>query len=102
MHRALLLLLCSCGSLPIVAEPLLKPNVAEACDRAIKCGVFLPAQRPECIACVETVADRWNAEAKEICGDSCPALKDIPCDIITDYSHKTNLSECVVRRAYGP
>ncbi len=95
-------MLAACGSLETVPAKVLPPNTEEACDRAIFCGAFFPFQRPECLDCVDSVAAKWNEEVKALCGDSCPALKDVPCDVIVDQAHKTHLSECVVGRWWSP
>jgi len=94
-------LLSACGSAPVI-EPIKPPNTEIACDRAIACGVFLQEQRAECLACVETVAEKWNEEARAYCGDECPALDDVPCEYITDQAHRTHLSLCVAGRWFGP
>lgn len=97
MVRALtLIMLAACGSVPTI-EP---PNTVIACERAIACGAV--ADRAACVACVETVADRWNDEARAYFGDDMPALESIPCDGIAALARATNLTECVAERWFGP
>lgn len=95
-------MLLACGSSPSTMPTILPPNVEQACDRAIACGVFVRSQKPECIACVETVAEKWNAEARAMFGDPLPPVESVACDVITDIAHRTHLSSCVVGRWYGP
>lgn len=101
MRTALAMLaLAACGPLRVVPEPILPPNVADACKRAADCGVFVSSQMPECIACLETVAEQWNAQLAEVRDP--PKLSDVPCDVITALAHQTRLSSCVAGRWYGP
>ena len=58
-----LLLLASCGPAP--AEPL-PPNTEQVCTRAVECGAVADANWPQCLACIETVADQWNERAAEL------------------------------------
>jgi len=87
----------ACGS-PAVSQKVLPPNVEQACDRAISCGVFLDDQKPECLACVEKLAEQINDAVKE----QIPPLEQIDCKTISKYAHDTLVSECVVRRSFGP
>lgn len=98
--RALLamLALAACGSLKVVPEPILPPNVAQACQRAAECGVVLLAQLPECERCVEKLAELYDEQAH----GAIPPLESIPCDVLAKYAHDTLVSECVVRRSFGP
>lgn len=95
-------MLAACGTAPVVAPKILPPNTNEACAKAVQCEVFLPEQIDACLACIETVADKWNAEAKAYCGDECPRLRDLECSLVTQASHDSNLSACVAGRWYGP
>lgn len=102
LMRLALLMLVACGSAPVVAPKILKPNVREACARAIKCEVFLPEQADACVNCVETKADEWTAELKAQFGDDLPPIDLAPCEIVAQLAHDTRLSDCVVGRWYGP
>lgn len=93
--------LMACGGVT-VAPKILPPNVTQACERAIECSVFLAEQKPECVACLETVADEWNEQARKQYGDVKLNLSDVPCEYITAVAHQTRLSSCVVGRWYGP
>jgi uncharacterized paraquat-inducible protein A len=93
-----LLLLAACGSAPVAPPKPLPPNVEQACARAIACGVFLAEQAPECIRCVEKLADLYREQVSE----PLPALDTVPCDVIAHYAAETLVSECVVRRSFGP
>lgn len=53
--RALLLLLASCAADTI---PEFKPPNAEACDRAIECGIAPATHRPQCLKCVDLLIER--------------------------------------------
>jgi hypothetical protein len=96
--RALLLMLASCGSAEVVMPTLLPPNVGAACDKAIACGVFLHEQKPECIACVEKLAELYDEQKH----GKLPPLDEIPCEVVAKFSHDSLVSECVVRRSFGP
>ena len=98
MRAALLLSLSACGGLSVAPEPILPPNVAQACARAVSCGVFLLEQTPECIRCVEKLAELYDEEQH----GEIPPLDSIPCDVLAQFAHDTLVSECVVRRSFGP
>lgn len=98
LTSAALLVLAACGHLGVAPEPIKPPNVAQACARAIACGVFLAEQRPECIRCVEKLAELYDEQQH----GEIPPIESIPCDVLAQFAHDTLVSECVVRRSFGP
>ncbi len=101
-NRLLLLLLLdlyACGPHIAVTPVILPANTQQSCDRAIKCGIFLPEQRDACINCLEYVDPKWVAMANEYLEGK--PLDTVSCDELTYVAH-TNLSTCVVARWYGP
>lgn len=99
MRAAIIIaLLSACGGLVPAQEPILPPNVAEACARGVECGIFFASQTPECERCVEKLAELYDErEHGEI-----PPLDSVPCDALAKYAHDTLVSECVARRSFGP
>jgi hypothetical protein len=89
--------LAACGS-PVIAPKILPPNTVQACDRAIACKVFLLEQKPECVNCIEKLAEQHADALKQ----DLPPLDTVACDVIAKYAHDTLVSECVVRRSFGP
>lgn len=98
----MLLMLAACGAHQEPAPRLLQPNTVQACAKALECDVILPEQIDTCVACIEVVAEKWNAAAKDSCGDACPKIRDLPCDFVTQFAHDSRLSACVAGRWYGP
>lgn len=92
----------ACGSTMQIVPEILPPNVKQACDRAIRCGVFMSVQRSECIACLNHIDMNVLNDLREQYGDL-PPLDTVDCDTIDSICRKaTNVASCVVGRWYGP
>jgi hypothetical protein len=99
-RAALLLALVACGNSPKISDssPILPPNVAEACAKAEQCGIVMHEQIDPCLRCVEKLAGMYE----EAVHGPIPPLADVPCDVLAKFAHDTLVSECVVRRSFGP
>lgn len=101
--RALLVIgLVACGpGLSDIPTPL-PPNVNSVCARGEACG-FVPSDGIDaCVACVESVADKWNEEAREAWGDSPPPIELVSCEALEAEARRVQLVECVAERWWGP
>lgn len=104
---ALGLVLC-CGPEPVVQDPLpdkLPPNVAQACERAIVCGIFMEQQRGACEACLEHIDQVQLDDLRERFGDL-PPLDTVSCETLSTVAgvveSRGTIRSCVVGQWYGP
>lgn len=97
MKALALLILASCGPAP--AEPL-PPNTEQVCTRAVECGAVADANWPQCLACIETVAEQWNERAAELFPDK--SIDDLTCDVLVPFADATRLTKCAAEGWFGP
>lgn len=90
-----LLALASCA-----AEHFSPPNTEQVCTRAVECGAVADSNWPQCLACIETVADQWNERAAELFPDK--TIDDLTCDVLVPFAAATKLTECSAEGWYGP
>lgn len=84
------------------APQIAMPNTRTACARAIECAAFAAKDLDACVNCIETVAEQWNAKAKEEFGDHPPGVESWPCWWIVAFSENENLTACATAHWYGP
>lgn len=93
------LLLASCG--PAHADPKpLPPNTEQVCTRAVDCGAVPEENWPQCLACIESVAEQWNERAAELFPDK--TIDDLTCDVLVPFAEQTNLTKCSMEGWFGP
>lgn len=93
-----LVALASCG--PAHVEQPLPPNTEQVCTRAVECGAVADANWPQCLACIETVADQWNERAAELFPGK--SIDDLTCEILVPFADATNLTKCSKEGWFGP
>lgn len=98
MKALALLLLASCG--PAQAEQPLPPNTEQVCTRAVECGAVADANWPQCLACIEPVADQWNERAAELFPGK--TIDDLTCDVLVPFADATHLTKCAAEGWFGP